>query len=141
MSQASALIQAMVGEHCPDAASAHRLLDTALELEVDPFDYCAARLQLGEKLVMERAAAWAGFPFADAIPPAFDQDMYPDRLEAIASAKVVTITTADKRWIYTAPNFLDVLRLQKRDIAPTSVLRSSPHRLCVTTSHNHPARH
>ncbi|WP_108461448.1 glycosyltransferase family 2 protein [Devosia naphthalenivorans] len=112
MSDASALIQAVVAEYCPDAASATRLLDTALELEVDPLGYCAARLQMGEAQVMERAAEWAGLDFAQIIPAAFERAISPDRLEAIASTKLVSVETAERRWIYTAPEFLDVLRLK-----------------------------
>lgn len=114
MSQACALIQFIVGETCPDAASANRLLDAALELEVDPLAYCAARLQIGETLVMQRAADWAGLPFATAISPALEREISPDRLEAIASAKLVRIDSPERRLIYTAPEFLDVLRLQKQ---------------------------
>lgn len=121
-----------------DHESANRLLDAALELEVDPLDYCAARLKLGEKLVMERAATWAGFSYADSVPGAFEQDLSPDRLEAIASAKLVTITSADRRWVYTAPNFLDVLRLQKRDIdaasRPVFTTRSALHAYLAQSS-------
>lgn len=56
MSDATALIRTIMGEFCPDESSAIRLLDRALELEVDPLDYCAATLGMGEAHVMERGA-------------------------------------------------------------------------------------
>ncbi|MDB5473600.1 MAG: glycosyltransferase [Devosia sp.] len=114
MSDASALIQAIMGTQCPDAASAARLLDAALELEADPLDYCAASLGMGETEVMQKAAAWAGLPFAQSIPAAFERQMAPDRLEAMASTKLVSLSSADGRWVYTAPRFLDVLRLRQQ---------------------------
>jgi hypothetical protein len=120
MSDATALIRAIMGEFCPDEPSAVRLLDRALELEVDPLDYCAATLRMGETHVMERAAAWAGLAFAEAVPSAFDRDMAPNRLEAIPQAKLVSIVSGEQRWIYAAPGFLDVLRLAQQRPSPGS---------------------
>ena len=120
MSDATALIRAIMGEFCPDEPSAVRLLDWALELEVDPLDYCAATLRMGETHVMERAAAWAGLAFAEAVPSAFDRDMAPNRLEAIPQAKLVSIVSGEQRWIYAAPGFLDVLRLAQQKPSPGS---------------------
>ncbi len=120
MSEATALIQAVMGEYCPDEPSAVRLLDRALELEVDPLDYCAATLGMGEADVMERAAQWAGLTYADAIPAAFDRELAPDRLEAIAESKLIRINAGDHRWIYVAPKFIDVLRLGRQRLEPGS---------------------
>ncbi len=118
MSDATALIRAIMGEFCPDHGSAIRLLDRALELEVDPLDYCAATLGLGEGYVMERAAGWAGLAYADAVPAVFDREMAPHRLEAIPQTKVVSIASGEQRWIYAAPQFLDVLRLARQKPGP-----------------------
>ncbi|WP_108395990.1 glycosyltransferase [Devosia submarina] len=118
MSDATALIRTIMGEFCPDEGSAIRLLDRALELEVDPLEYCAATMGMGEAHVMERAAAWAGLDFAEAVPAAFDRDMAPNRLDAIPQTKLVSLVSAQQRWIYAAPEFLDVLRLARQRIGP-----------------------
>jgi hypothetical protein len=120
MSEATALIQFILGDFCPDEPSAVRLLDRALELEVDPLDYCAATLGMGEVHTIERAAQWAGLPYADAVPNAFDRELTPDRLDAIADSKLISIKSGDQRWIYVAPRFLDVLRLQRQRLDPGS---------------------
>jgi cellulose synthase/poly-beta-1,6-N-acetylglucosamine synthase-like glycosyltransferase len=118
-----------MGGECPDQAGASHLLDRALEREVDPLDYCAASMRVGEATVMERAAAWAGLSFAAAIPEVFEREMSPDRLDAIASTKLISIVSADRRWIYTAPGFLDVLRLRRQNfgagVRPILVPRSA----------------
>ncbi|UXN73870.1 glycosyltransferase [Devosia sp. A8/3-2] len=56
MSPAQSLIRAVLAEHCPDAAAAQRVLEAALEREVDPLRYCAASSGIGETLAMERGA-------------------------------------------------------------------------------------
>ena len=67
MSDALDLTRAILGER--DDARALRVLEAALEREVDVLRYCAATLGLGTDLVMERAASWAGYAFYERVPP------------------------------------------------------------------------
>ena len=122
MSDAAALIQHILGEDCPDAKAAIALLDLALEREVDPLDYCAASLGLGEDLVMRRAAAWLDMPYAPAIPFEDEHSIVPDRLEALPGIKVLSVVAQGRRQLYIAPKFIDVLRLARQRPADAQVL-------------------
>lgn len=118
MSNATSLVQAILPDLCPDEQSAVRVLDQALELEVDLLDYCAATLRIGEAEVMSRAAHWVGLEFARAIPAEFDRTLTPDRLDALPEMKLVALTGDGRRVIYTVPKFLDMLRLRQQAFAP-----------------------
>lgn len=67
MSEAGALLHAILAGHVNGETEALLHLEAALGLEVDPLDYCAHRFGLGEALVMERAADWAGLVFSQRI--------------------------------------------------------------------------
>ncbi len=127
MSPAQSLIQAVLAEHCPDAATAQRVLETALEREVDPLRYCAASLGIGETLVMERAARWAGFAFYDTVPIHLRGQTTPTRLEALAEVRLFRVTLFDTEIAFSAPDFFGLLRLQARRLDNPDLAR----RLCL----------
>ena len=66
---ARGLILAVVGATARDAAIADQIMAEALQLGVDPLDYCAHRLKLGD-VAYERAAHWAGFGIRRSFPGA-----------------------------------------------------------------------
>jgi cellulose synthase/poly-beta-1,6-N-acetylglucosamine synthase-like glycosyltransferase len=127
VSPAQSLIQAILAEHCPDAATAQRVLEAALEREVDPLRYCAASLGLGETLVMERAARWAGFAFYDVVPTHLRGQTVPTRLEALGEVKLFRVTLFDREIAFSAPDFFGLLRLQARRLDNPDLAR----RLCL----------
>lgn len=127
MSDAVDLIRSILGSACPDDAAARLVLDAALEREVDPLLYCAATMGVGEALAMERAARWADIPYFDVIPRDLDQDMSPNRLEALADVRVISLMTLDRPVAYGAPNFFGLMRLRERRLANPSLRQ----RLCL----------
>ncbi len=95
-------------------------LETALALEVEPLDYCAHRFGLGNELVVERAAAWAGLTFAPRIPDAAPRRLTIDRIERLGEVRTIRRElTNDRRVVYSAPRFSDFLRLRKVAWDPT----------------------
>ncbi|WP_375450082.1 glycosyltransferase family 2 protein [uncultured Devosia sp.] len=123
MSDALDLIVAVSGT---TGLGARQILEAALEREVDPLHYCAATLGLGQAIVMERAAAWAGFAFYEVVPRGLTGQAAPVRLEELANARVLAMRLLDRDVLFSAPNYLEILALAAR-------LRQRPqlhHRLC-----------
>jgi cellulose synthase/poly-beta-1,6-N-acetylglucosamine synthase-like glycosyltransferase len=112
MSDALDLTRAILAE--PDDARALRVLEAALEREVDVLRYCAATLGLGADLVMQRAAAWAGYAFYDRVPLGAQGDAQPTRLEALASVRMFRVQLLDREVAFAAPGFFDVIRLRNK---------------------------
>lgn len=123
MSDAVNLVRAVLGNACADDAAARRILDIALQREVDPLLYCAATLGLGSELVMQRAAAWAGYAFYDHVPQGVKGEVQPTTLEALASVRMFRVQLLDREVAFTAPGFSDVIRL-KHKLALTPRLRN-----------------
>jgi cellulose synthase/poly-beta-1,6-N-acetylglucosamine synthase-like glycosyltransferase len=117
MSDALDLTRAILAES--DDARALRVLEAALEREVDVLRYCATTLGLGNDLVMQRAARWAGYAYYDRVPQGVTGDAQPTRLEALASIRMFRVQLLDREVAFTAPEFFDVIRLRhKRTSAP-----------------------
>ncbi|HTN61077.1 MAG TPA: glycosyltransferase family 2 protein [Devosia sp.] len=114
MSDALDLIAAVIGEQGADRAEARRVLELALEREVDPLSYCAASLRLGQGAVMQRAAAWAGFAFYHVVPSGLPQRAEPARLEELASTRVAAMRLLDRDVYFAAPDFGELLALKAR---------------------------
>jgi hypothetical protein len=112
MSDALDLTKAILADG--DDARAIRVLEAALEREVDILRYCAATLGLGAVLVMQRAAAWAGYPFHERVPPGVTGDAQPTRLEALASIRMFRVQLLDREVAFTAPEFFEVIRLRHK---------------------------
>jgi cellulose synthase/poly-beta-1,6-N-acetylglucosamine synthase-like glycosyltransferase len=112
MSEAGALLRAVLGEYIESDQQALALLETALELEVDPLDYCAHRFDLGETTVMERAAAWAGLEFFPAVPATTSGRRRIDRIERLGEARSIQVPLLDREIVYSAPHFEKLLHLK-----------------------------
>jgi len=112
MSEAGALLQAVLGEFAPTVEQAVLHLEAALELEVDPLDYCAHRFDLGETLVMERAAAWAGLEFFPAVPATASGRRTIERIEGLGEVRSIQVPLLDREIVYSAPTFEKVLQLK-----------------------------
>ncbi|HEV7344353.1 MAG TPA: glycosyltransferase family 2 protein [Devosia sp.] len=121
MSDALALTKAILAQTDADNdAEALQVLDTALEREVDVMRYCASTLGLGADVVMQRAAAWAGYAFYHRVPRGLQGKAEPTRLEALATTSVFRVPVLDRELAFAAPEFFDVIRLKHR-------LASAPH--------------
>jgi cellulose synthase/poly-beta-1,6-N-acetylglucosamine synthase-like glycosyltransferase len=112
MPVAASLIQAVLVEYGLSSQAAHDLLDRAFERDTDPLIYCALISGLSTTVVMQRAAAWAGFAFYQYVPRHMMGTLQPTRLEMLADIKLFRVQVVDREVACVAPNFLDVLRLK-----------------------------
>ncbi len=112
MSEAGALLQAVLNDLAPTGERAVLHLEAALELEVDPLDYCAHRFGLGEALVMQRAAAWAGLEFFERIPQLGDAKPVVEKIDRFGEVRALTYPLLDRRVVYAAPRFETMIRLK-----------------------------
>ena len=111
MSEALSLIRAVV---IADDELALQVLDSALEREVDPLLYCATTMGLGATLVMQRAAAWAGYAFYDRVPSGVPGKIDPTQLEALASVRMFRIQLFDREVAFSSPDFMGIMRLKQQ---------------------------
>jgi cellulose synthase/poly-beta-1,6-N-acetylglucosamine synthase-like glycosyltransferase len=112
MSEAGALLRAVLGEYATTESEALLHLEAALMLEVDPLDYCVHRFGLGEALVMARAAAWAGLPFLPAVPLTGTERVVIGRIDRMSEVRVLRLPGADGAVLHAAPRFATFLRLK-----------------------------
>lgn len=112
MSEAGALLRAVLVEYIATDEQALALLSTALELEVDPLDYCAHRFGLGETMVMARAAAWAGLEFFPAVPAGSSGRPVIEKIERLGEIRSLRMALLDREIVYSAPRFETLIRLR-----------------------------
>jgi cellulose synthase/poly-beta-1,6-N-acetylglucosamine synthase-like glycosyltransferase len=114
MSDALDLIEAVIGTGHAHGLTAEQVFERALERQVDPLDYCANTLNLGQITVMERAARWAGFAFYEVIPRglAGHAERYP--LAELARARALPLRLIDRDVFFSAPGFFEILALKHR---------------------------
>lgn len=112
MSEAGALLQSVLGDFAPTDEHAVQHLEAALELEVDPLDYCAHRFGLGEAVVMERAARWAGLTFFERVPDLGTAKPLIERIDRFGEVRALTYPLLDRRVVFTAPRFETLIRLR-----------------------------
>lgn len=112
MSEAGALLRAVLFEYIETDEQALALLTTALELEVDPLDYCAHRFGLGETMVMGRTAAWAGLEFFPVVPAGSSGQPVIEKIERLGEIRSLRMTLLDREIVYSAPRFETLLRLK-----------------------------
>lgn len=118
MSEAGALLRAVLVEYIETDEQALALLETALELEVDPLDYCAHRFGLGETVVIERAAAWAGLEFFPVVPAGSSGRPVIERIERLGEIRSLRMALLDREIVYSAPRFETLLHLKLHEIRP-----------------------
>ena len=112
MSEAGALLQAVLSEFTLTDQELLLHLEAALELEVDPLDYCAHRFGLGETQVMQRAAEWAGLEFFARIPQINNTSPVVEKIERFGEIRALSLPLLDRRVVYAAPRFETMLRLK-----------------------------
>jgi cellulose synthase/poly-beta-1,6-N-acetylglucosamine synthase-like glycosyltransferase len=112
MSEAGALLRAILVEYIETDEQALALLTTALELEVDPLDYCAHRFGLGETVVMARAADWAGLEFFPVVPAGSSGRPVIEKIERLGEVRSLRMALLDREIVYSAPRFETLLRLK-----------------------------
>jgi len=122
MSDAVALLKAILADAGQDDAEALEVLERALDSEVDVLLYCATVLGLDPALVMERAARWAGYGFFERVPRNLRGRVEPTRLEALAEVRLFRVQLLDREIAFAAPDFFGVIRLRHR-LALTPYLR------------------
>ncbi|RYE75314.1 MAG: hypothetical protein EOP19_26260, partial [Hyphomicrobiales bacterium] len=96
---------------CPPA-EAQRVVVEAERLGVDPIDMCARRLGLGEHLVMERAARWAGVDYDAMMPQTIRGSARQLRLDSLATTRTIHADVDGESRYYLAPGIADVLALR-----------------------------
>ncbi len=99
-------------------------LELALELEVEPLDYCARRFGLGDATVMERAAEWAGLAFAPRIPNTLPGSPIIERIERLGEVRSVRARLFEREVVYSAPRFSEFLRLRQHCLEVPEFRRS-----------------
>ena len=114
MSDALELTGAILGGDGPTDITALQVLEVALEREVDLLRYCAGTLGMDAALVMQRAAAWAGYGFFERVPRGLRGHTEPTRLEALADVRMFRVQLLDQEIAFAAPDFFGIIRLKHR---------------------------
>lgn len=89
-------------------------LATASALAVDPLDYCARSLGLGDEVTHSRAASWAGLPFAPEVPRGLESAAGHLSIAQLSRARAVQMPIDGVERTYFAPHFADLVALRER---------------------------
>ena len=127
MSDATALMLAILAGRIADAAGARVQLEVAIGLEVDPLDHAAHQFGLSNAEVMARAADWAGLAFAETIPRLVDGSTQIRRLDAMSEVRALRARLLGREVVFAAPRFAQFLALKAHADGDPSFRR----RLCV----------
>jgi glycosyltransferase XagB len=114
MSQEKLLLAYVLHDQLQEIDDVTSHLEAALELEVDPLDYCSNRFDLGEREVMERAAAWAGLAFAPGIPHTLPGGSIIQRIDTLGEIRTVRAMLFDREIVYSAPRFMQFVKLREQ---------------------------
>lgn len=139
---ARGLIMAVLGGDRESPAVADHVLHEAEVLGVDPLDYCAHRLGLGDVKVYERAAHWAGLVFWDTVPQSLCSNVMVQRLDRMAEVVALPGAASDHHFTFFAPRFGELQQLaaaRARDpeigrwlcIVPPRAIRTELVRICA----------
>lgn len=111
---AVALLRAVLADECRSDDVARKHLIEAKRRGMDPLDYAAHQFGLGNALVWRRAASWAGYVFADALPshPALPQGPV-DRLEHLGNVQTLRQKVLDQDLTFVAPGFAHVVNFRR----------------------------
>jgi cellulose synthase/poly-beta-1,6-N-acetylglucosamine synthase-like glycosyltransferase len=112
--EAVALLRAVLGDHCQSDDAARRHLAEAERRSMDPLDYAAHQFGLRNVLVWQRAAAWAGYIFAERLPshPSLPQGRV-DRLEHLGSVRSLRREVLGEEKMFVAPRFEKAINLRR----------------------------
>ena len=114
MSQAKLLLAYVLHGQLQHSGDVTRHLDAALELDVDPLDYCSHRFRLSEHEVMERAALWAGLTFSPRIPNTLPGNPIVQRIDTLGEIRTVRARLFDREIVYSAPRFMQFVKLREQ---------------------------
>lgn len=114
MSEAGALLHAILVGHVESEAEAVLHLESALALEVEPLDYCAHRFGLGTELVMQRAADWAGLAYNSRVPHTRAGSPAIAHIEMLGQIRTVRAELYGRQVVYGAPRFTEFLALKRQ---------------------------
>ncbi|WDR02154.1 hypothetical protein PSQ19_16065 [Devosia algicola] len=120
MSQQTELIRAILQDQCRSHDAALTVLQAALLLEVDPLDYCAMTLGVGQAKTLERSARWAGLAHFNVVPRQMQGNHQPARLEALADVRAFKVKLLDRDVLFCAPQFFEPYPVAARGVEPTS---------------------
>lgn len=95
------------------AEDAVALLESAHATGTDPLDACARRAGLGEELVYQRAAHWAGVDFAPEVPLTVRGSASLLRIDALATARSIHAELEGADRYYLSPRFDEVVALRQ----------------------------
>jgi cellulose synthase/poly-beta-1,6-N-acetylglucosamine synthase-like glycosyltransferase len=107
------LLRAILAENCATDSIAEKHLAAAARAQMDPLDYCAHQFGLGNAVAWQRAARWAGYGFAGALPshPRLAQGRV-DRIEHLGDIRSLRQNVLGQDLTFIAPSFDQVLRLK-----------------------------
>lgn len=106
---------------------ADETLARAKAIGVDPLDYCANTLGLGDEVVLERAAHWAAFAFSPVVPRGSPAGGMLKRLDHLAEARTLRTTLLGRRIVFVAPRLEALLRLAQARVGNPDLARH----LCI----------
>lgn len=110
---AVSLVRTVLWDRCHSDSEASRILRTAATLDVDPLEYCAHRLWVGEAAVYRRAAGWAGLRFLEEVPQAIEEAEPRRRPEQIGTARLLRAKFHGRETLFSAPSFSTFLFLHE----------------------------
>jgi hypothetical protein len=105
------LVLAILAAPVEQLEKADEVLYGAYRAGVDPLDYCAATLGLGQHTVLERAAVWAGFAYSPTVPALVAGRSRISRIDALADVRTIRGWLRDREVTFYAPRFPQLLRL------------------------------
>jgi hypothetical protein len=111
---AIALLRAILGQDCRSIEAARQYLAEAARIGIDPLEYCAHQFGLGTATVWRRAALWAGYGFAEALPS--HGALPPLRLaglDGLAGARSLRRRVLGQELVFLAPRFGAVIELRQ----------------------------
>jgi cellulose synthase/poly-beta-1,6-N-acetylglucosamine synthase-like glycosyltransferase len=125
---AIALLRAVLEQNCRSDDSARRYLAEAERLATDPLDYAVHQFGLAPDEVWRRAAVWAGYTFASALPSRGDvRQLRTGGLAALATTRSMRRNTLGTDITFVAPAFERVVGLkQNRSPGLVAHLRFCP---------------
>ena len=129
-SEAVQLVRAILRERCRTNEEAREVLDRALALEIDPFDYFAHRLEISQQDILERAAEWAGIAFSPFVPQGLPRAEIASDLSVLGRVRQLRARLLDRDVLFASPGYFEVLELRKR----ASQFHELRGRLCLVPS-------
>jgi len=99
--------------NCSPGEAADALAE-ALVARVDPLDYFARSLGMGDDLVIQRAAQWAGLEFAASVPQTIRGSASLMRLDSLATVRSLHASVDGEDRYYFSPRFSEIVALRQR---------------------------